>query len=147
MLRSRARLIPLFLLIIAGPISADCSDEGYETQLTGSTTPSISDVLSDASIDANSPGSENWKEVHCGTGSGDLQKVGLGVGHPVDPQRTVGTWSTNGDRVIYTYTGLTPYSWTLWWDENNDQGDTYCWENPNNGETVATGNTGTIPCI
>jgi hypothetical protein len=145
MLRSPARLIPIFLLIIAGPISADCSNDGYETQLSDSTSPTINSVLSSNSIDANSPGGENWKEVHCT--NGDLQKVGLGVGHPVDPQRTVGTWSTTGDRVIYTYTGLSPYSWTLWWDQDGSvSGNTYCWENPTGNATVATGNLGSVTC-
>lgn len=147
MTRSTARLIPLSLLLIAGPVLADCSDDGYETQLTDATTTTISDVLLGNSIDADAPDGENWKEVHCSSSGGELQKVGQGVGHPVDPQRVVGTWSTSGNTVTYTYTGLSPYTWTFWWDENNSEADTYCWENPTGNATIATGNTGSVPCV
>lgn len=146
MTRSTVRLIPVSLLLIVGPVLANCSDDGYETQLTGLTTPTISSVLSGNSVDANAPDGENWKEIHCSAGA--LQKVGQGVGDPVDPQRVVGTWSTSGNTVTYTYTGLPSYNWTFWWDEDNTvPGTTYCWENPSDNATIATGNTGTVPCI
>lgn len=116
-------------VLFSGAVAANCSSSGYATQLTGT---SVSSALTNKRIDANAPGAggENWNEDHCA--SGQLYKVGLGVGDPVDPYALRGSWSVSGNNVSYTYGTLAPYVWTLW---TNGSGG-LCWENA--GSVVAT---------
>lgn len=113
-----------------------CSDdEIHTTWLTESSSPKLSEVIVVGSkIDATSPTTnENWKEIHCAAGV--LQKVGLGVGHPVDPQKQVGTWSLGIDTVTYTY--ASSYTWRVY---SNGSATSLCWqENADGGNVIAIG--------
>lgn len=106
-------------------------------RLTSTTTPTLQSAISGRQINANSPGGENWKEIHCTDGR--LQKVGVSPTDPVDPQVTVGTWSTNtnGSVAIYNYgTPATTYRWRVY---RVAATDILCWqENAANGATIAT---------
>ncbi len=67
----------------------------------------ITAALQGVTINATSPTTgENWHEIHCGTSgsANNLQKVGLGVGHPVDPQQKVGTWTVTDNAIVDTVT-------------------------------------------
>lgn len=97
---------------------------------------------------------EDWKEDHCTTGSGNpgnLYKVGDGT--TVDPRALRGTWTPNpgGDMgtVEYNYDGNppgNPYKWTLYARKGISA---LCWEDTVSGQLIATGNpigsTGTCP--
>jgi hypothetical protein len=50
--------------------------------------------------------------------------------------------------MTYDYGTGGSYGWTVWWDEDNSEsGASYCWENPSDNATIATGNTGSVSCI
>lgn len=126
-----------------------CVTDGFETRLTSSTTPTLTDAITGKSIDANSPGGENWKEIHCGVSGGDLEKVGLGAGHPVDPQEKVGTWSIIGDAVTYNYGTGGSYTWRVYRDTNDSVvGKELCWqEDATDGGVIATGSITSVSCL
>lgn len=71
-------------------------------------------ALNGKRVNAVSPSGEDWKEDHCTSGA--LYKVGAGTA--VDPRKQVGTWAIVGTgsntTVQYSYTGLSPYTWSLW---------------------------------
>ncbi|WP_157817517.1 hypothetical protein [Candidatus Thiodictyon syntrophicum] len=105
----------------------------------------ITAALQGKTINANSPAGENWNEIHCGTsGSTDnLQKVGLGVGHPVDPQEKVGTWTVNVgatgvDTVTYNYGPGAIYTWRVFSTDTTIDStlNNICWQA--GGEAIAT---------
>jgi hypothetical protein len=109
------RLTPVLLMASLLPAlpawGATCVSNGYSSQYSES---QIDGALTGNSVDADNPTSgENWKEDHC-TG-GDLFKVGAGT--PGDPYRKVGEYqisSDGSDTISYTYTGLSPYTFTVW---------------------------------
>lgn len=78
---------------------------------------------------------EDWKEDHCS--GGDLFKQGLGVGHPVDPYKKIGTWTDNGDGTItYDYgSPATTFTWKLY----VRKGGGLCWEDTSTTAIIATG--------
>lgn len=61
-------------------------------------------------------GGDRWQEFHQGTGqSGNLIDFKLGAGHPVDPTKTVGTWSSNNganSNLTHTY-GAQSFTWLV----------------------------------
>jgi hypothetical protein len=79
---------------------------------------------------ARAPGgnSDTWSEEH-GTlnaaGVGTLTEYAKGPGHPVDPEKAVGTWTvlqnnTGNARVQYKYDGVpTLYTWSLYFISDN----------------------------
>jgi hypothetical protein len=128
------------------PATTGCSASGYTTRLTSATTPTLSLAITGQQINANSPGGENWKEIHCGTSGGALQKVGVSPTDPVDPQTTVGTWTISGDTVIYNYGTGGSYTWRVY---RNPTSGGICWqENSDTGAIIATGTVGAaISCV
>lgn len=96
------------------------------SQLTGG---SLNAALVGKTINANSPSSENWHEIHCGTSAtpGNLQKVGVSPTDTVDPQQSVGTWTINGDNsVTYNYGTGGSYNWFVY---STDSGvSNLCWQ-------------------
>ena len=70
-------------------------------------------------------GSERWQEYHSGSGnSGALIDYKKGPSDPVDPSKTVGSWSISGGQVIYNYGSGGTYAYTL---HNNGGGSyTFC---------------------
>ncbi|WP_200232993.1 hypothetical protein [Thiohalocapsa halophila] len=142
-----AFLPALPLLATAAPAFSDCPAEGYETLLGAA---ALGTNIAGESINANAPDGENWKEIHCGSGtSGDLQKVGLGPSDPVDPQRKVGTWSIVGDTMQYAYDGGGgTYQWRIYRDENADASNALCWqENTDGGGVIAEGDITSVSCV
>ncbi|BCX87748.1 hypothetical protein MIN45_P0115 [Methylomarinovum tepidoasis] len=53
---------------------------------------------------------EKWQEYHAPSGA--LIDYKKGPSDPVDPSKTVGSWSTSGAQVTYTY-GQASYSYTV----------------------------------
>ncbi len=107
----------------------------------------ITAALEGKTINANSTAGENWNEIHCGTSgsANNLQKVGLGVGHPVDPQEKVGTWTVNSgagttgvDTVTYNYGPGAIYNWRVFSTDITIDStlDNICWQR--SGEAGAT---------
>ncbi|MGB5832942.1 MAG: hypothetical protein WBG92_13260 [Thiohalocapsa sp.] len=107
----------------------------------------ITTRLSGKKIDATALDGENWKEIHCGGGatSGDLYKLGLGPGDPVDPTRFVGKWNVTQNKLLVRYrygpgpSGFTttagPYRWRVF--RNTTTGN-LCWqENSGGGNWIA----------
>jgi hypothetical protein len=140
---SFASLPTLVLLGATAPALSDCEGEGYETRLDAA---ALQSKIGGQSIDANAPDDENWKEIHCGgPTSGDLEKVGLGPSHPVDPQRKVGTWSIVGNTMEYNYGSGSTYTWRIYQKVPNDD---YCWQaDSDNGAVIATGGTTSVVCL
>jgi hypothetical protein len=147
------RPLSLFALLTVmggtGSALADCPGDGYNTLLDNT---ALQAQIADQSIDANAPDGENWKEIHCGSGTiGDLEKVALGPGHPVDPQRKVGTWSIVDDTIDtmeYNYGSGGTYQWRIYRDTNGNAADQYCWQvNSNGGAVIATGNITAVGCL
>jgi hypothetical protein len=140
---SFASLPTLVLLGATAPALSDCPAEGYKTLLDDAR---LETEFVGQAIDANAPDGENWKEIHCGTGTtGDLEKVGLGQSHPVDPQRKVGTWSIVDDTMRYDYGSGGTYTWRIYQKESDND---YCWQADSDGSAViATGSTTSVPCL
>jgi hypothetical protein len=129
-------------------LAETCRDRGFDQRLkddVSDTDRHITTQLSGKKIDATASDGENWKEIHCGGGgatSGDLYKVGLGPGDPVDPTAFVGKWNvTSNQRAVrYRYgpgpSGFTvtagPYRWRVF---RNTSTNNLCWQ-----ETSANGN-------
>jgi hypothetical protein len=141
------RPLSLFALLTVmggtGSALADCPGDGYNTLLDNT---ALQAQIADQSIDANAPDGENWKEIHCGSGTtGNLEKVALGPGHPVDPQRKVGTWTITGGAMQYAYDGGGgTYTWRIY---SNGSGG-YCWqENSGGGAVIATGIITSVDCL
>ena len=82
-------------------------------------------------------GTDSWQEFHQGTSSGALIDFKRGLGHPVDPTETVGSWTaTNGanSSVTHNYLGGTSFSWLVCQDVAT----------PSTFTLVSTGASGTI---
>lgn len=128
----------------ASSVCTACSVAGY-AQLTSSTTPSLSAAITGKQIDANAPDGENWKEIHCGTSPGDLQKVGRGPSDPVDPQVSVGSWRIANNTVTYDYGPGASYTWRVY---RNTAGG-LCWQqDSDSGAIIAKGTVGAaVPCV
>jgi len=97
----------------------------------------ITAALQGVTINANSPAGENWNEIHCGTSgsANNLQKVGLGVGNPVDPQQKEGTWTVNlgttgVDTVTYDYGTGGSFTWRVYSTDLTIDStlDNICWQ-------------------
>ena len=116
----------LLLMGISSNAIASCSNGGYKSPLNGNS-------LSDKRVEAVAPGGEEWNEDHCGSGTGNLYKVGAGT--TVDPYALRGSWSSSGKTVTYNYTGDSgsPYTWTLWQKASDSS---ICWED--SGTIIAT---------
>jgi hypothetical protein len=138
----------LALLTTAVPALSDCVAEGYETLLDAA---ALGTDIAGQSIDADAPDGENWKEIHCGSGtSGDLQKVGLGPSDPIDPQRKVGEWSIVGDTMQYAYDhGGGTYQWRIYRDVSAPAAsNTLCWQqNADGGDVIAEGDLTSVTCV
>ncbi|WP_317704622.1 hypothetical protein [Methylomarinovum caldicuralii] len=104
------RIAPLFtalaLVGLSFTASADCS------------SPPVSDaaaVLSGKTICVtDSSTGEKWQEYH--DPSGALIDYKKGPSDPVDPSKRVGSWSTSGGNVTYTYDAFGPavsYTYTV----------------------------------
>jgi len=124
-----------------------CETNGYTTQLTSSSSPTLAVAITGKQINANSLGGENWKEIHCDstTGhAGQLQKVGVSPTDPVDPQTQVGNWSISDDTVNYNYGTGGNYYWRVYTNGTN-----LCWqEDSDTGGIIATGTVGAaIDCV
>ncbi len=125
-----------------------CPDADYTTRLTSASSPTLTDAITGNSIDADSPGGENWKEIHCGTSPGDLQKVGVSPTDPVDPQVSVGSWEIVGavgeETVNYNYGTGGSYTWRVY--QNGTGG--LCWqEDSDTGAVIATGVVTSVTCL
>lgn len=131
------------------PATAGCIGFGYPTRLTGASIPTLTDAITGNSIDADSPGGgENWKEIHCGTSPGELQKIGVSPTDPVDPQVPVGSWGIVGavgeETVNYDYGTGGSYTWRVY--QNGTGG--LCWqEDSDTGAVIATGAVTAVSCI
>lgn len=114
----------------ASTATADCSADGYEQQLTDSTSPTIAAALNDKRIQAT--GGEEWNEDHCATSA--LYKVAAPPAtdpNGVDPRAHRGSWSTGTNTVTYNYGDPGgPYTFTLHRDADGSVAAAggLCWE-------------------
>lgn len=103
------------------------------TQVTDSTTPSLTNLLSGNTVCVAGPGG-TWKyqEQHIGTGSpGSVlndYKMGPAAPGNVDPTKQVGTWEVSGTdantTVTYNYGTSGPYTYKVW--DNTDGTYSFC---------------------
>lgn len=127
-MRALSSILVFSLLPATGALAADCSGNGYSSQVTGT---DITNALLNGRVDATNPTtSENWKEDHCPSNA--LYKVG--AGNNVDPYRQVGTYmiDESNNTVTYTY-GTNSYEFTLYTD-----GTGFCWELGGDAKAIDT---------
>lgn len=72
----------------------------------------ITTLLSGKTVCATS-GGDRWQEYHAANGA--LIDYKKGASDPVDPTKTVGSWSANGSAITYNYTdgGSSSYSFAV----------------------------------
>lgn len=110
-------LMAASIVLLAGvsgeAIAIDCTN-GTQLKNTGAAPNVVANALSGKTVCATL-GSQKWQEYHQPGGS--LIDYKKGPSDPVDPTKTVGTWSTSGNgnnsRVTYNYGTGGSYSYEV----------------------------------
>lgn len=138
------RLIVAALLGTAAfPVFAQCTPPALtnaqiNTLVTGNT-------VCGRPVSPGYPGAatDRWQEEHLG--SAQLWDYKRGPGHPVDPRKQVGTWSTGGasttdsDSITHLYSPTVAFTWVVYGPATNVPGSSvysFCTTGPTKVEQV-----------
>jgi hypothetical protein len=113
----RPAIYALSLLLAFSPevASAACSVDGNYQQLSGNQIASLLGSRT-ACVPPAGPPWQN-QEAHTGTTSGNIVDFKKGPSDPIDPSKTIGTYSISGGSgngtITYSYTGGGTFSYTV----------------------------------
>lgn len=109
-----AGLAALGLVAGANAAVPSCACPG-SSQLTDSTSPTLSTALSGNTVCVSNGPDWEWQEQH--RAGGDLWDYKRGSPHATDPTAHVGVWAVSGNGtnhiVTHTYTGAGPYNFKV----------------------------------
>lgn len=98
------------IALFGGAFDQAAAECGALTQVTSSTSPTLSALLTGKTVcgtaAGNTSGNPNgqWQEEHRDTGTpGELWDYKMGPSNAKDPTKKVGTWAINGNAVDYGY--------------------------------------------